>query len=84
MNVGVLPGTPSRGLADVDLDTGLAILLADAFLAPTGAEFGRPSTRRAHRLYAVVGSAKTATWEDPTVEKGDPARGMLVELRCSG
>lgn len=84
MNVSVLPGPASGGLADVDLDVPQAVLLADAFLPPTRAEFGRTSARRAHRLYGIVGPAKSATFEDPTVERRDPERGMLVEFRFSG
>lgn len=84
MNVSVLPGTPSGGLADVDLDAALAVALADRFLPPTGAVFGRASARRSHRLYHITGAAKTASWGDPTVETDGPERGMLLEFRFSG
>lgn len=84
MNVSVLLGEPSNGLADVDHDTPLAVALADRFLPRTPTVFGRASARRSHRLYRILGPAKTASWEDPTVAKDDPERGMLVEFRFSG
>lgn len=84
MNVSVLLGHVSSGLADVDLDVPLAIALADHFLPRTEAVFGRRSARRSHRLYQLIGPAKTMAWEDPTIGKDDPERGMLLELRFSG
>lgn len=84
MNVSVLLGVPSGGLADVDLDNPLAVLLAGRFLPRTAAIFGRASARRSHHLYRITGSAKTTSWEDPIVDKDDPERGMLLEFRFSG
>ena len=40
-NLGVLLGEPSSLLVDVDLDHDLALELADEYLPPTGAVFGR-------------------------------------------
>lgn len=86
MNISVLVGKPSGGLADIDLDVPLAILLAPRFLPRTDAIFGRDSARRAHWLYQIVGAATTLSWEDPTIDKDDESgeRGMLVEFRFSG
>src|SRR4051794_5872499 len=53
-NVGVLNGEPSGWQVDIDLDHTLARQLADEFLPATGAEFGRESARRSHRLYVVT------------------------------
>ncbi|RUU60161.1 hypothetical protein EOC99_21840, partial [Mesorhizobium sp. M7A.T.Ca.TU.009.01.1.1] len=50
-NVGVLLGAPSGNLVDIDLDSAEAIALAEEFLPPTPARFGRPATPEAHRLY---------------------------------
>ena len=83
MNVSVLPGAPSGGLADVDLDVALAVVLADRLLPATPAVFGRVSRPRSHRLYQLTGSATSKTWKDPTVAERDE-RAMLLELRVSG
>lgn len=82
-NVAVLTGQPSGGLVDVDLDTPLAIALADAFLPKTGRVFGRAGNPRSHREYVCDPLVKTAKFEDPTKIKDDPER-MIVELRSTG
>jgi hypothetical protein len=67
-NIGVLNGTASGGLVDVDLDTMEAVRLADAFLPATGAVFGRSGKPRSHRLYMVTtGSTKTRKFSDENV-----------------
>ena len=81
-NIGVLLGTPSSGLADIDLDVPLARLLAERCLPRTGARFGRASAMGAHRLYVVTGEAMTKRWSDPTVPDDD--RATLLELRFTG
>jgi uncharacterized protein (DUF927 family) len=50
-NIGVLLGAKSSGLTDIDLDSPEAVKLADYFLPPTKAEFGRASAPRSHREY---------------------------------
>lgn len=50
-NVGVLMGTTSGGLTDVDLDCPEAVAIASFILPRTDAIFGRPSARMAHWLY---------------------------------
>src|SRR4051812_6927290 len=52
-NVGVVLGERSGWLVDVDLDCTEALELADIYLPATGAEFGRASTPRSHRLYVA-------------------------------
>jgi P4 family phage/plasmid primase-like protien len=74
-NVGLLLGEPSEALVDVDLDCPEAIALADRILPVTGAEFGRPSTPRAHRLY-IANVEATVPFSAST--------GMVVELRSTG
>jgi hypothetical protein len=76
-NIGILLGPASCELADVDLDCVEALALADQYLPPTHAEFGRASKRRSHRLYTSQGSVKECF--------ADPISGeMLVELRAAG
>src|SRR5439155_3034564 len=77
-NIGILNGEPSGGLVDVDLDAPQARSLADRFLPRTGVEFGRASSRRAHRLYQTKGGFPT------TDQFRDTDGTMLVELRSTG
>jgi len=75
LNVGVLMGPKSGGLADVDLDCAEARRLA--FLLPeTGAVFGRESNPSSHHLY-VVSDAKPVTVIKHTDENGK----TILELR---
>jgi hypothetical protein len=76
-NVAVRLGRASDWLVDGDLDCPEALALADLYLPATGAEFGRASKPRSHRLYIAPG----ATFES----FADPISGeMLVELRGDG
>jgi hypothetical protein len=75
-NVGLVLGTVSAGLVDVDLDAPEALALADRFLPPTASLFGRARKPRSHRLYVADGTVpKSAAYRDV-----DGA--MLVELRA--
>jgi hypothetical protein len=74
MNVGVLLGEPSGWLIDIDLDHPLARELAQKYLPPTPAVFGRPGSPGSHWLYR----AKAPT------HKRTSKHGMLVELRSTG
>src|SRR5580704_15428776 len=76
-NVGVILGPRSGELVDVDLDCAEALALADIYLLPTGAIFGRPSRPRSHRLYVAPG-ALYESFADPI------DGGMLVEIRADG
>ncbi|MCC7085583.1 MAG: DUF3987 domain-containing protein [Pirellulales bacterium] len=80
-NIGVLNGEPSGWLVDIDLDHALARELADEFLPPTGAEFGRASSPRSHRLYVVTGPVETRQRRLPKQNGKAP---MIVELRSTG
>src|SRR3954447_11489957 len=76
-NIGVILGPGSGELVDIDLDCTEALALADRYLPPTRAEFGRYSKPRAHRLYITPGAVYGAF--------ADPLDGsMLVELRAAG
>jgi hypothetical protein len=50
-NIGVLLGSKSNGITDLDLDSIEAVKTADYFHAATEAEFGRAGKPRSHRLY---------------------------------
>ena len=64
-NIGVLLGTPSGGLIDIDLDTPEAIELAAIYLPATSAVFGRKSKPRSHYLYRCTGPVDTKSYKNP-------------------
>ncbi len=74
-NVGLVLGRLSDNLVDIDLDSPEALTLADRFLPPTGAVFGRASKPRAHRLYVCGPVPGSAAYRDVDGS-------MLVELRA--
>ncbi len=78
-NVGVILGSASGRLLDIDLDCREAIPFAELLLPPTSV-FGRASSRRSHRLY--VGELATKQFLDPGARAGTKA--MLVEIRGDG
>ena len=78
-NIGILLGSPSDNLVDVDLDCDEAIEFADRFLPPTPAKTGHPSSPRSHWWY-IAPDVKTKRYEDA---KSD-MRKMIVELRSTG
>jgi len=80
MNIGILLGDASGGLIDIDLDNKTALELADQFLPPTDAVFGRRGNPRSHRLYCVTGSLRRLAFERP----GRGEDRMLVEIRGNG
>src|SRR6516225_881443 len=74
-NIGVILGSASGGLVDVDLDCVEALAISDGVLPKTGSVFGRASKQCSHRLYYVDGPA-------PSMQLTDPLTGdTLVELR---
>jgi hypothetical protein len=73
-NVGVIL---TSGLVDADLDCSEAIALAGTYLPETGAEFGRASKLRSHRLY-IAPDAKFEAFADPV------SKNTLLELRAEG
>ena len=54
VNIGMLLGEPSGWIIDVDLDHPRCVELADKYLPPTSATFGRSGKPRSHRLYRVT------------------------------
>jgi hypothetical protein len=78
-NIAIVLGARSGWLADVDLDCAEAIALADIYLPQTGAEFGRASRPRCHRLY-IAAEAAFEAFADPLID----GKNTLVELRADG
>lgn len=75
-NVGVVLGSVSGGLVDIDLDSAAAIALAKHFLPPT-LTFGRSSKPASHWLYTATG-VRSAMFFFP-VQAGRE----LVEIRST-
>src|SRR5262249_53423230 len=73
------PEEVSNNLEDVDLDCAAARALADDFLPATGCEWGRVSTRRAHRVYIGDEALPTIRFKDCDADKT-----TLLELRGTG
>jgi hypothetical protein len=78
-NVGVILGSRSSELVDIDIDCPEALALADVYLPQTGAIFGRRSKPRSHRLYVSPG-ARYESFGDPILD----GKGTLIELRTDG
>jgi Bifunctional DNA primase/polymerase, N-terminal len=78
-NIGVQLGPCSGDLVDIDLDCPEALVLADIYLPPTGAIFGRSSRRRSHWLYVSAG-AIFEEFVDPLIKK----KKTILELRAQG
>lgn len=76
-NVAVILGAASGELVDIDLDCPEALALADLYLPPTRAVFGRASKPASHRLYVGPGAVYEG-FADPLTGK------MLIELRAAG
>jgi hypothetical protein len=85
-NIGVLLGEASGGLVDIDLDCAETVMLAETFLPPTGATFGRATKRKSHYLY--YSSIPTKKYRDPLLEshsdEAERKKATLVEIRSNG
>jgi hypothetical protein len=75
-NIAVVLGPRSGELVDVDLDCPEALALADLYLPPTAAIFGRSAKPHSHRLYVARGTVHESF--------ADPLGAMLIELRAAG
>ena len=78
-NVGLILGPRSGDTVDIDLDCPEALALADIYLPPTGAVFGRASKPKSHRLYISAG-ALFEFFGDPLIQ----GKSTLLELRAPG
>lgn len=84
-NLGVLLGSPSGGLCDVDLDAPLARAVAPELLPPTGMVHGRASAPRSHFWYHCPTLTESRIqYSDPeaATEGGKPV--LLLEIRSTG
>jgi hypothetical protein len=79
-NVGLVLGTPSGGLVDVDLDCEEAVRLAEQYLPSTGAITGRTGREGSHWWYVCDG-AETVRYQD---RKCASDSATTVELRSTG
>ena len=77
-NVGIVLGTNSGGLVDIDLDCDEAVEIAHRFLPPTGVRFGRKSRPNSHWIYKVEDCGSRIPFE------GIQGDGTLVEYRANG
>jgi putative DNA primase/helicase len=80
-NIGVLL---HNGLTDVDLDSPEAVRIADFFLPPTDAVFGRASKMRSHRIFKCKGAAFEKFNNPFLVNSKDAAErknACIIELR---
>jgi putative DNA primase/helicase len=78
VNIGVMLGTVSDNLVDIDLDEPIASIIADE-LMPATLTFGRKGKPRSHRLY------RTTDWSARTRKYSDPlTKSTLVEMRGDG
>src|SRR5690349_17241691 len=76
-NIGILLGSASNGLVDVDLDSPEARKLASAFLPATGLIHGRAGSRASHYWFHTV--------QPPQPRKFTDADGkVILELRSNG
>lgn len=80
-NVGVLL---RNGLTDIDLDSPEAVKIADYFLPPTEAEFGRASKMRSHRIFKCKG-ASFEKFNNPFLvnskDEAERKKACIIELR---
>ena len=82
-NIGILTGSPSDGLADVDKDCDEALAISKHFLPQTSTAFGREN-QITHELFRLAPTDfPTIQFRDPSVGS-DNIKGMLVELRGTG
>jgi len=76
-SVGIVTGSVSGGLVDIDLDCPEACALAPSFLPPTAMTHGRESNKKSHYWYDAAPVPNYESYESPTGE-------MLVEVRSDG
>jgi hypothetical protein len=84
-NIGLLLGSASNGLVDIDLDAAETRSIADEFLPPTDWISGRAGSPRCHRWYQCNDAPAKASiaYTDP-LETEESGRRTLVEFRSTG
>ena len=88
LNISLIFGAASNGLADIDLDCPEAVALASDFLPETDLVFGRKSNGYAsHRIYRVIGNHDFKTKQFKDIDRSGGSKEklklMIVELRGS-
>jgi hypothetical protein len=81
-NIGIVLGTASGGLTDIDLDCSEAVSLAASFLSNT-ATFGRSSAPNSHWIFLCADVRRRVQLRDPLRGERDE-RACIIELRGSG
>ena len=77
-NIGIVLGSQSGGIVDIDLDCAEAVRMAPMFLPETGMIFGRAGSPRSHYVYRVENCQGRVAFSGPANE------GVLVEYRGNG
>jgi len=80
VNIGLLTGSPSNNLVDVDCDLPEAVAIAGAFLPKTGMIHGRPGKPRSHFWYQAGNAGESRKFE---FTHGSETI-CIVELRSTG
>jgi hypothetical protein len=92
-NIGILTGTPSGGLIDIDLDAMEAVRAAPHLLPPTSMLSGRAGKPKSHYWYVVDDPPEKASEKYKDLiqqrnhqedDEADEERCCLVELRSTG
>jgi hypothetical protein len=78
-NIGLLLGTISGGLTDVDLDAPEALAAAPVFLLPTRMISGRQGKPKSHWWYITTPTPTTMVFSDPLI--ADRKKATMAELR---
>lgn len=79
-DIGLLLGTPSGGLVDIDFDHPLAMRLRDILIPPTAMETGRAGRARSHKWFVAE-----PTDDLPATRRYKmPDGSTLIELRSTG
>jgi len=79
-NIGIVTGSLSGGLCDVDLDCAETVMLAERFLPATPMRSGHGTRKSSHWWYRIQGAIPATT----VYKDVDAAHTVLVELRTDG
>jgi hypothetical protein len=88
-NLGILTGSISGGLVDIDLDCDEACGLFDQYFPETKAKFGRPSRNISHCLYKVPDPGRGMKFQDEILldrqkAVGKEVHATIIEYRADG
>jgi hypothetical protein len=88
-NLGILTGSISGGLVDIDLDCDEACDLFDQYFPETKAKFGRPSRNISHCLYKVPDPGRGMKFQDEILldrqkAVGKEVHATIIEYRADG